>query len=75
MNNNFGARCFAALKDVSKVKSLQKINEMASGSEGLGYHHYRVRAKLAILEKQFKMAESIYLEQVSIYMFVTFIYN
>lgn len=54
-------RCFAALKDVSKLKSLQKINEMASGD---GYQHYKVRAKLAILDKQFKQAESIYLEQV-----------
>lgn len=48
---------------MSKVKCLQKINEMAK-TEGLGYDHYKVRAKLAILEKQFKLAESIYLEQV-----------
>lgn len=54
-------RCFAALKDVSKMKSLQKINEMAAGD---GYNHYKVRAKLAILDKQFKQAEGIYLEQV-----------
>lgn len=57
-------RCFAALRDVAKVKSLQKINEMAT-AEGLGYDHYKVRAKLAIIEKQFKLAEQIYLEQVS----------
>ena len=56
-------RCFAALKDVSKMKSLQKINELAAGE---GHHHYKVRAKLAILDKQFKMAEGIYLEQVRI---------
>ena len=30
---------------------------------GDGSHHYMVRAKLAILEKNFKMAESILLEQ------------
>ena len=69
-------RCYAALKDVSKVKSLQRINEMASGDNGLGYHHYKVRAKLAILDKQFKQAESIYLEQVLIecrYIFYLFI--
>ena len=36
---------------------------MAKG-DGMGYQHYKVRAKLAILDRQFKQAESIYLEQV-----------
>jgi len=56
-------RCYAALKDVSKVRSLKQINEMAT-TGGLGYNHYKVKAKLAILDKQFKQAEGIYLEQV-----------
>lgn len=32
---------------------------------GDGFNHYKVRARLAIMEKRFKEAESIYLEQVS----------
>ena len=31
---------------------------------GDGYNHYKVRARMAIMEKNFKLAESIYLEQV-----------
>ena len=30
---------------------------------GDGFNHYKVRARMAILEKNFKLAESIYLEQ------------
>ena len=30
---------------------------------GDGYNHYKVRARMAILEKNFKLAEGIYLEQ------------
>lgn len=30
---------------------------------GDGFHHYQVRARMAIMEKNFKLAESIYLEQ------------
>ena len=31
---------------------------------GDGFNHYKVRARMAIMEKNFKLAESIYLEQV-----------
>ena len=31
---------------------------------GDGFNHYKVRARMAILEKNFKLAEGIYLEQV-----------
>eukprot|EP00051_Salpingoeca_urceolata_P019102 m.274557 g.274557 ORF g.274557 m.274557 type:complete len:1824 (+) comp19348_c0_seq8:278-5749(+) len=59
-------RCFAALGDAAKAKYLHQINEMvqeASASGVDGTQDYRVRARLAALEKQFKLAESIFLEQ------------
>ena len=31
---------------------------------GDGFNHYKVRARFAIMEKKYKEAESIYLEQV-----------
>ena len=31
---------------------------------GDGFNHYKVRARMAIMDKNFKLAESIYLEQV-----------
>ncbi|CAD2220997.1 hypothetical protein, conserved [Angomonas deanei] len=61
-------RCFAALGDIARVTALQNINEMASKaskeSKGAtdGYDHYTVQAGLAILNKDFKRAERIYLE-------------
>ncbi|XP_063612068.1 intraflagellar transport protein 172 homolog [Penaeus indicus] len=59
-------RCFAALGDVSKVRYLQGINHIRqliqenSGEDGV--NHHEVQARLAILDKQFKTAESIYLD-------------
>ncbi|XP_050690071.1 intraflagellar transport protein 172 homolog [Eriocheir sinensis] len=59
-------RCFAALGEVSKVRYLQGINHIrqmvqdSTGEEGMD--HYEVLARLAILDKQFKTAESIYLD-------------
>ncbi|KAJ1496617.1 hypothetical protein HMI56_006108, partial [Coelomomyces lativittatus] len=63
-------RCFAALGDTCKVKYLRKINRLAetlkSSDPSLEdpYEHYLIRAKLAVLEKEYKTAERIYLEQV-----------
>ncbi|XP_078486595.1 intraflagellar transport protein 172 homolog [Ciona intestinalis] len=60
-------RCFAALGDVSKARFLKELNKMAekyaseTQSED-GVEYYKVQARLAILEKQFKKAEQIYLE-------------
>ncbi|KAH9246952.1 hypothetical protein BASA81_015465 [Batrachochytrium salamandrivorans] len=60
-------RCFAALGDVSRARYLASINEIADSvvsdhaESKLDYH--TVRAKLAVLDKQFSAAESIYLEQ------------
>ncbi|KAK4299690.1 hypothetical protein Pmani_028048 [Petrolisthes manimaculis] len=59
-------RCFAALGDVSKVRYLQGINEIRqkiqekTGEDGI--QHYEAQARLAILDKQFKTAEGIYLD-------------
>lgn len=59
-------RCYAALGNVTKTRYLREINklidryEMESGNNGLYY--FPVQAKLAILEKQYKTAEQIYLE-------------
>ncbi|XP_074640366.1 intraflagellar transport protein 172 homolog [Tubulanus polymorphus] len=60
-------RCFAALGDVSKAKYLQETNKIAAEAAktmgGNGFDHYKVRARMAILDKKFKQAEGIYLEQ------------
>ena len=60
-------RCFAALGDVSKARYLHETNKLAeehsSSMGGDGFDHYKVRARMAIMEKNFKLAESIYLEQ------------
>ncbi|KAL2912183.1 hypothetical protein HK105_208316 [Polyrhizophydium stewartii] len=60
-------RCFAALGDVSRAKYLANINSIADAvaaeHPGEELNHYAVRARLATLDKQFKLAENIYLEQ------------
>ncbi|MCL4124638.1 UNVERIFIED_CONTAM: hypothetical protein GTU68_062016, partial [Idotea baltica] len=59
-------RCFAALGDVAKVRYLQDINaireriQISTGEDGID--NYEVQAKLAILNKQFKTAENIFIE-------------
>ncbi|CUG89196.1 WD40 repeat-containing protein, putative [Bodo saltans] len=61
-------RCFAALGDVAKAHSLNRINQLASdaakASNGVtnGYDHYSVRAELCILNKEFRKSEQIYLD-------------
>ena len=60
-------RCYAALGDVSKSRYLHETNKIAEEaaklSGGDGYSYYKVRARMAILDKNLKLAESIYLEQ------------
>ena len=59
-------RCFAALGDVSKARYLRGINDFIdelNPNYGDPMYHPTIRAKLAIFQKQFKFAESIYLEQ------------
>ncbi|XP_072536228.1 intraflagellar transport protein 172 homolog isoform X2 [Salminus brasiliensis] len=60
-------RCFAALGDVSKARFLHETNKIADsfskeyGDDGTD--HYQVKARLAMLDKNYKMAETYYMEQ------------
>ncbi|KAJ3607079.1 hypothetical protein NHX12_026594 [Muraenolepis orangiensis] len=60
-------RCFAALGDVSTVRFLHLTNDLAdqvsqdTGGDGSGC--YQVQARLAVLGKNFKLAEMYYMEQ------------
>lgn len=60
-------RCFAALGNVSKTRFLNKTNQIADrisreyGSKGK--EHYQVKARLAMLEKNYKLSEMYFLEQ------------
>ncbi|XP_031437803.1 intraflagellar transport protein 172 homolog isoform X2 [Clupea harengus] len=60
-------RCFAALGDVSKARFLNETNKIADnvGKEfgGDGTEHYQVKARLAMLEKNYKLAEMYFMEQ------------
>uniref|UniRef100_A0A672S037 Intraflagellar transport protein 172 homolog n=1 Tax=Sinocyclocheilus grahami TaxID=75366 RepID=A0A672S037_SINGR len=61
-------RCFAALGDVSKARFLNETNKIADAVSkeygGDGTDHYQVKARLAMLDKNFKLAEMYYMEQV-----------
>ncbi|CAG0880914.1 unnamed protein product [Cyprideis torosa] len=63
----YAERCFSALGDVSKAKMLRGINDLAERKQaetGIpGFEHYEVRARLAVLERDFTLAANIYLEQ------------
>lgn len=60
-------RCFAALGDVSKARFLNETNKIADsvskdyGDDGT--EHYQVKARLAMLDKNYKLAEMYYMEQ------------
>ncbi len=60
-------RCYAALGDVARARYLMNMNDMADAAAeqtgGDGTQFFGVRAMMAILEKDFKAAEGIYLEQ------------
>uniref|UniRef100_A0A8C1T5H6 Intraflagellar transport protein 172 homolog n=1 Tax=Cyprinus carpio TaxID=7962 RepID=A0A8C1T5H6_CYPCA len=60
-------RCFAALGDVSKARFLNETNKIADAVSkeygGDGTKHYQVKARLAMLDKNFKLAEMYYMEQ------------
>ena len=60
-------RCYAALGDIAKASYLNDINDAIAKADetnpGHGIDDPEVRAKLAMLERQFKLAETIYLEQ------------
>uniref|UniRef100_A0A3B3Z6D5 Intraflagellar transport protein 172 homolog n=1 Tax=Poecilia mexicana TaxID=48701 RepID=A0A3B3Z6D5_9TELE len=60
-------RCFAALGDVSTVRFLHQTNQIANkvsqetGEDGTSF--YQVQAHIAMLDKNFKLAEMHYMEQ------------
>ncbi|XP_030054442.1 intraflagellar transport protein 172 homolog [Microcaecilia unicolor] len=60
-------RCFSALGDVAKARFLHETNDIADQAAkeygGDGTDFYQVRARLAMLEKNYKLAEMIFLEQ------------
>ncbi|XP_025050082.1 intraflagellar transport protein 172 homolog [Alligator sinensis] len=60
-------RCFAALGCVAKAHFLHETNVIADKAAkehgGDGTDYYEVRARLAMLEKNYKLAEMIFLEQ------------
>lgn len=62
-------RCYAALGDISRARYLEQTLRVAQQAAkqigGDGTQFYQVRARLAIMNKEFKDAERIYLEQVS----------
>ena len=62
----FPERCYAALGDVSKARFLREtLNAADAASEvygGDGLEAPDVVARLCILDKRFKAAESVYLE-------------
>ncbi|KAF0975063.1 hypothetical protein FDP41_005816 [Naegleria fowleri] len=72
MRYDIAERCFAALGDVAKSRFLRKINQESKRireSEGEGIEpldHWKIRAEMAILSKDFKAAEQIYLEQAKV---------
>lgn len=60
-------RCFAALGDVSKARYLKTTRQYAEKAAetlgGTGTDHYKVKARLAVLEKNLAAAQSAYLDQ------------
>ncbi|XP_069461553.1 intraflagellar transport protein 172 homolog isoform X2 [Ambystoma mexicanum] len=60
-------RCFSALGDVAKARFLNETNAIADLAAkdygGDGTEYYQVRARLAMLDKNYKLAEMIFLEQ------------
>ncbi|KAJ3373895.1 hypothetical protein GGF31_008780 [Allomyces arbusculus] len=62
-------RCFAALGDMAKAQYLRQVTDLAEQLQRMDptlidpTMHFQVRAKLAVMDKEFKSAERIYLEQ------------
>ncbi|XP_015905887.1 intraflagellar transport protein 172 homolog [Parasteatoda tepidariorum] len=67
LNLQIAERCYAAVGDISKARYLRETisiaNDAAANSGSDGYDFYQVRARLAIMTKDYKVAESIYVEQ------------
>mmetsp|Transcript_30644 Transcript_30644/g.27829 ORF Transcript_30644/g.27829 Transcript_30644/m.27829 type:complete len:722 (+) Transcript_30644:437-2602(+) len=61
-------RCYSALGDIARanylhqiIKLMEQYKKETGSDDGLSY--YKVQARIALLEKQFYKAETIYLEQ------------
>lgn len=52
-------RCYAALGNMAKADYLRKVNKLIAAE---GADSYRVKAKIAVLEKQFHTAEALLLQ-------------
>jgi len=52
-------RCYAALGNISKADYLRKVNKLIASE---GADSYRVKAKIAVMEKQFHTAEALLLQ-------------
>ena len=62
-NLSVAEHCYAALGDMSRAAYLRKINKLISKEDGQeGIKHYKVQARLAVLDKQFQRAEQILLD-------------
>ena len=61
-------RCYAALGDVAKARFLRETNRLAAEHEKSGGRRdfYLVRARVSQLDKNYKLAESIFLENQAI---------
>ncbi|KAI8804484.1 hypothetical protein BJ742DRAFT_824622 [Cladochytrium replicatum] len=57
-------RCFVATGDIARARYLRQLNEMIYDAEmeGMEVEDFIIQARLAVLDKQFKLAETIYLE-------------
>ncbi|TPX36361.1 hypothetical protein SmJEL517_g01621 [Synchytrium microbalum] len=60
-------RCFSAMGDVARARYMHVLDELADKYRAQGWTNptdqYVIRARLALLDKQFKVAERIMLEQ------------
>ncbi|VDK75197.1 unnamed protein product, partial [Onchocerca ochengi] len=60
-------RCFAALGDISRVQMLVETiriaDEITRNTDSDGKNNYKVQARLALMNKDFREVERIYLEQ------------
>ena len=62
-NHRIGERCAAALGDIAGARFLHKVNKLVQNDPGAGENHWKVRARLAMLRKDFGSAEDIYISQ------------
>ena len=60
-------RCYAGMLDIAGVRFIASLRKTCKELESQGIidpeNHYSVRAKFALLQNQYKLAETLYLEQ------------